>query len=232
MKVCSLLLLRVICFTFALSINCMAGEQNKVCLDQPFQWNEYWELQTIRKDIEALIPHNVDFNCLDKYGETLLMALIPYDGRSNGTTEIYGGTSFAELFEVIFRNGGDIFIRDKNGKTALQRVPPGWPEIRAILESSEALAKKYGSIKKAYLTKDLEQNKLTDQNIKKLNKFRKLIQLGDDTNYGVVVEVKGSLVKIQTNDSQCSQRDYDGNCKNWINTPVEKWFKRSEVYPQ
>jgi hypothetical protein len=66
----------------------------------------------------------------------------------------------------------------------------------------------------------------------KLAAFRRSLREGDDTSSGVVIQVKGNLIKIQTNDSQCSQKDYDGNCKNWINTPVEKWFKRSEVYPK
>jgi len=65
-----------------------------------------------------------------------------------------------------------------------------------------------------------------------LQKFRKNIKMGDDTSDGVITEIKGSLIKIQTNQSQCSQRDYKDNCVNWINTPVEKWFKRSEVYPR
>jgi len=65
-----------------------------------------------------------------------------------------------------------------------------------------------------------------------LQKFRKNIKIGDDTSDGVITEIKGSLIKIQTNQSQCSQRNYKDNCVNWINTPVEKWFKRSEVYPR
>lgn len=66
---------------------------------------------------------------------------------------------------------------------------------------------------------------------RKVTAFRKSIREGDDTTDGVVVQVKGNLVKIQTNESQCSQRDYDGNCKNWISTPIEKWFKRNEINP-
>lgn len=62
--------------------------------------------------------------------------------------------------------------------------------------------------------------------------FRKQVQSGDDTTSGVVIEVKGNLIKIQTDDSQCSQRDYNGNCTNYINTPSEKWVKRSEIYPK
>jgi hypothetical protein len=66
----------------------------------------------------------------------------------------------------------------------------------------------------------------------KYQKFRKHIKEGDDTTDGVVVQVKGNLVKIQTSESQCTQRDYQNNCKNYVNTSVEKWFKRSEIYPR
>jgi hypothetical protein len=65
----------------------------------------------------------------------------------------------------------------------------------------------------------------------KVANFRKNIREGDDTSSGMVIQVKGNMVKVQANDSQCSQRDYKGNCSNYINTPVEKWLKRSEIYP-
>lgn len=61
--------------------------------------------------------------------------------------------------------------------------------------------------------------------------FRKQVKEGDDTTLGIVVEVKGQLIKVQTIDSQCTQRDYKGNCLNWMTTPVEKWMKRSEIRP-
>lgn len=61
--------------------------------------------------------------------------------------------------------------------------------------------------------------------------FRKSLKEGDDTSIGVVVEIKGALVRIQTNDSQCTQRDYRGACVNYMSTPVERWAKRSEVFP-
>lgn len=66
---------------------------------------------------------------------------------------------------------------------------------------------------------------------KKVANFRKNLKVGDDASAGIVIEIKGNLVKIQTNDRQCTQRDYRGNCGNYINTPVEKWVKRSELYP-
>ena len=66
---------------------------------------------------------------------------------------------------------------------------------------------------------------------RKSSLFRKQVKEGDDTTLGVVVEVKGQLIKVQTSDSQCTQRDYKSNCLNWMTTPVEKWVKRSEIRP-
>jgi hypothetical protein len=65
----------------------------------------------------------------------------------------------------------------------------------------------------------------------KVNAFRKQVQSGDDTTSGVVIEVKGNLVKIQTEESKCTQRDYQGGCQNYISSPVEKWFKKTDIYP-
>jgi hypothetical protein len=62
--------------------------------------------------------------------------------------------------------------------------------------------------------------------------FRKSARVGSDTSQGPIVEIRGDLVKVQTNESQCTQRDYDGGCRNWMSTPVEKWVKRAEIYPK
>jgi hypothetical protein len=62
--------------------------------------------------------------------------------------------------------------------------------------------------------------------------FRNAIKPGNDTTDGVVIEVKGDLAKVQTSETQCTQRDYDNLCRNWVTNTVEKWFKRSELYPK
>lgn len=62
--------------------------------------------------------------------------------------------------------------------------------------------------------------------------FRKNLQVGDETHRGLVIEIKGNLVKLQTTTEQCTQRDYRGRCVNFINTPIEKWVKRSDIYPR
>lgn len=66
---------------------------------------------------------------------------------------------------------------------------------------------------------------------KKVANFRKNLKVGDDATAGMVIEIKGDLIKIQTNDRQCSQKDYNGKCMNYVNTPVEKWVKRRDLYP-
>lgn len=66
----------------------------------------------------------------------------------------------------------------------------------------------------------------------KVRSFRSNLSVGDDSSVGIIIEVKENIVKVQTNDSQCTQRNNDGDCLNWITTPVEKWFKKNDIYPR
>lgn len=59
-------------------------------------------------------------------------------------------------------------------------------------------------------------------------KWRKRIAVGNESSEGMVLEVKGELVKVQI--STCVQRDYQGSCMNYGNG--EKWFRRSELSPR
>lgn len=69
--------------------------------------------------------------------------------------------------------------------------------------------------------------------------FRKKLEQGDDIYYqtnddfgkGMILEIKGNLVQVQTKKHQCTQRDHKDNCKNYIENQVGKWIKKSEVYP-
>lgn len=73
-----------------------------------------------------------------------------------------------------------------------------------------------------------------------LDDFRKKIQQGDDIYYkteggqdvGMILEIKGNLVQIQTTETKCTQRDYKGNCDNYITDQVSKWVKKNEIYPE
>lgn len=61
--------------------------------------------------------------------------------------------------------------------------------------------------------------------------WRQRLKSGDNTSRGMVVGLKGNMVKVQYFASQCTQVGYRNNCQNYISIPVEKWVKRSEVYP-
>jgi len=126
-------------------------------------------------------------------------------------------------------------VSDEDIKSIVQWVLGGKASSEFVNEKTEnaAQAARQRAAEDARQREEDARNRKEAQDREiKVAAFRKSIKEGDDTSAGVVIEVKGNLIKIQTNDSQCSQRDYDNNCKNWINTPVEKWFKRSEVYPQ
>ncbi|MDD2830311.1 MAG: DUF1566 domain-containing protein [Sulfuricurvum sp.] len=140
----------------------------------------------------------------------------------------------SSYWSSTIRNDGKIFeyYCDYNGDCWKPRVSSkedtNYPRCVRSGKSSDPLVKKYD--KYVADEKKAEQVREDAYNAK-IAKFRKNLQEGDDTSSGIVIQIKGNLVKIQTNDSQCSQRDYKGNCNNWINTPVEKWVKRNELYP-
>lgn len=58
--------------------------------------------------------------------------------------------------------------------------------------------------------------------------FRSTLAPGAETSIGMVLEVKGDIVKVQV--EQCTQRSYDGACLNYGHS--EKWVKRNTIYPK
>lgn len=92
--------------------------------------------------------------------------------------------------------------------------------------------KKIRSSNKTISQRESEEKRQQRIENRKNRIFRANIEVGDATKRGLIIEIKGKLVKIQTNDSQCSQRNYDGDCVNYINATVEKWYKRNEIYPR
>ena len=180
----------------------------------------------------TIFPSNYDHeyhlwtstHCDFRRGDGYECALTVYFGnpayRSNSTfiRSKHSWLGTGELVRLV--RGGQLTISQKEEFTK-----------REILQAEK-------EVREAALKAEQEReevarrNKEENERQAKYQKFRKHMKEGDDTTDGVVIEIKGSLVKIQTNDSQCTQRDYDGGCRNYVNTPVEKWFKKSEIYPR
>lgn len=76
------------------------------------------------------------------------------------------------------------------------------------------------------------QAKETQEYESRVSHFRKSLAIGDESSLGIVIEIRGKIVKIQTTESQCTQRDSTNNCLNWIDSHLEKWVPLSEVYPK
>lgn len=170
----------------------------------------------------------IDYQCTDP---TINLAIFPdAPPRYTWVSEKEG----LDAVMVDFSTGEVATFSDQSGYYASVRLVRGekWIDQVRLIQENKAIA----DAEKQRLSEEKKtrarEKKAQIADEARIAAFRKRLKSGDDTSAGVVVEVKGNLVKIQTNDSQCSQRDYDGNCKNWINTPAEKWFKRSEVYPQ
>lgn len=66
---------------------------------------------------------------------------------------------------------------------------------------------------------------------RKAAEFRRNLEPGQMSSSGMIIEVKGKLAKIQKEESQCSQRDYNSNCMNWITTRTEVWMRISDLNP-
>ena len=135
-------------------------------------------------------------------------------------------------FTVGFGRSSDEKVNHKLGRVVrIVRGGNSYDEFsKSLLIAKETLGEMKEFRDKINNEKE-QKRKEEDEYVQKTAAFRKSVKEGDDTTVGVVILVKGGLVKIQTNESQCSQRNYNGDCTNYINTPAEKWFKRSEIYP-
>jgi hypothetical protein len=66
----------------------------------------------------------------------------------------------------------------------------------------------------------------------KAEAYRKNIQVGDRVIQGLVLEVKGNLIKVQVTDTPCSKQWSNGSCAAWTTVVSEKYFQRSEILPR
>lgn len=216
------------CFLiFSVSLNCAAADApapGKICPDGKFFWGAKFigGFEGLTESAKKLTAEKIDFNCHDADGRTLLsrMSLL-------SPVKVF---LLTDAMDYVLKNGGDPLAKDANGKTIFESNPSMNPAPKTLLEAAVALVGQHGSMEKAIAAKVADENKSRRLQTEKTSLFRKHLQPGDDTNFGTVIEVKPNMVKVQTNESQCSQRDYTGTCLNWINTSAEKWFKRSEIY--
>ncbi len=210
--------------------------------DTKLLWQDNGAVATITKDWQGAMAfcENLNFAGYDDWQLPNLDALKALYSKKNSLRYLapprnllqsyyWSSTTDASGAWVFYFEDGDYRGGDKTKSGGSVRcVRVGQPTDPSIIEFQKQIKDKELK-KQAEVNKQQQVRELKESN---LNRFRKSIQEGDETSNGLVIQIKGNLVKIQTNDSQCSQRDYDGNCKNWINTPVEKWIKRSEIYPK
>lgn len=140
--------------------------------------------------------------------------------------------SFSEGLAGVQKNGKWGFI-DKTGKMV---IAPQYDHFSHFKNGQAKVGLNDGKTPE-YFYIDKTGKVLTKRT--SLAEFRKKLAQGDDVFYktsndsgkGMIFEIKGNLVQVQTTESQCTQRDYKGNCQNYVKNPVAKWVKRSEIYP-
>ncbi|MDO4700781.1 MAG: WG repeat-containing protein, partial [Moraxella sp.] len=140
--------------------------------------------------------------------------------------------SFSEGLAVVKNNGKYGFI-DKTGKMV---IAPQYDHYSHFKNGQAKVGLDDGKTPRDFYI-DKTGKILTKRS--SLAEFRKKLAQGDDVRYktsndggkGMIFEIKGNLVQVQTTESQCTQRDYKGSCQNYVKNPVAKWVKRSEIYP-
>lgn len=149
------------------------------------------------------------------------------DGISNARFNHLLDNYYARLVRTNYFGGNEVFKQIDVQRKAGYDV---WKveQDRIAKEKAELEAKRKAEEQARQAEQARKEQEAYD---KKVANFRKNLKVGDDATAGMVIEIKGDLVKIQTNDRQCSQKDYNGKCMNYVNTPVEKWVKRRELYP-
>lgn len=138
-----------------------------------------------------------------------------FDGKNN-TIAKFSGTQL----EFGYALDGKIEFTDGEVWNMYRTHEGVWNSVTQNASKSREV----NNIQKAI---DEKNRKATEDYNNRVASFRSALQAGDDTSSGMVLEIKGNLVKIQIN--QCIQRDYSGNCQQWGN--AEKWFKKSDIYP-
>lgn len=67
---------------------------------------------------------------------------------------------------------------------------------------------------------------------RRTNELQKNLKPGDRVAHGLVLEVKGDLVKLQTHELRCVSRHYSGGCERAdVLVTGEKWVRRDEIRP-
>ena len=224
----------IFCFLFLmhLCVNIFAGEKSLSCDVKRLQ-NPLWQTESSSFSW-FLLPMSIEKT--DDKNPLKIDQFKNSEGVSNGVVGVrVNAKTFALFISAIDKLTNEYHFDpaciDRNGRD----LRTGLSGLGVDSETKEYLnviflkSDKIRDENKKQQAKDEKQ--LAQLRIAKIEAFRKSVQEGDDTINGVVVSVKGNLIKIQTNDSQCTQRDYNNNCVNYINSPVEKWFKRSEIYP-
>ncbi|MDO4700882.1 MAG: WG repeat-containing protein [Moraxella sp.] len=175
------------------------------------QGDEYEAVSEVYADL-MWVYNGGKYGFVNKDGKVIIP--LQYDGASD----------FSEGVAAVKKNGKYGYI-DKNGKAVIAfqyDYAGGFQNGQAQVGARDGKTPYYFYIDKAgkVLTKRSS-----------LAEFRKKLRQGDVVDKGMILEFKGDLVQVQTTEEQCTQRDYRGYCQNSITNSVNKWVKRSEIYP-
>lgn len=178
-----------------------------------YKRNENWRLATF-DDLKLIAPciknitpsYLVTWTSSREAGRPIKARVLGYNeeySKRLGVSEVSVVQSVDEEEDLIFIQG----VASEEYKSSENHISSRRNREAEILEAQD----------RSYKNKTLE--------------FRKNLKSGDESTLGVVIEVNAALAKVQTEEQQCSQKNYSGECINWINTSSQKWFKKNMLFP-
>jgi hypothetical protein len=205
------------------------------CPEEKFTWGVLTKgshpLDISKQKIQDIIANGPNVNCLDSNDKTLLM-LVASRSQPSGDTD-------NERIEMLLQGGADPMLKNSIGKTAEDMA-----RERNLLKNVKQLQMASPESKKALAEEKTRIEKERERYLERTKHFRLGIKAGDETTFGMVIEVKYPLAKVQTTqyvvshytewttkyNSYGSYKDPEAVSQT-NSIPVEKWFKISDLYP-
>jgi hypothetical protein len=195
-------------------------------LTSPY-WMEDLFSRTPNAFFWSITPHSIEFTPLSEGGGTGIVANFYSTSlysmtRNESLVQDETGSGYNRYYARLVR-GGQLLEGEglPEFEREYQRLAKAAGDSRVAKSAEEELKKKQALA---------QQKQQREQEAKTLS-FRKNLQVGDKAREGLVLEIRGKLVRVQFTEHPCTQRFANNACAGVGTVLSEKWVQRNEIYP-